>query len=597
MSEFFQNLFRSDFIPHGHCYLWRPEIVWLHVASDALIALAYYSIPVTLFYLVRRRRDLAFRWMFMLFGMFILFCGTTHVMGIWTLWNPTYRLDGLIKLVTGVLSAGTAVMLVRAMPRALVIPSSAQWEIANHARQEAESQRKAILDNTAAVIYLKDLEGRFLLVNRRFEELFHLDPNQAAGKTDHELFPKELAHAFRNSDRVVIEAGSPRDFETDVVHLDGTTHTYMSTKFPLVDAGGRTFGVGGISTDITERKQAEEALRRSHEELELRVQERTAELADTNRALQAEIAERKQAEAQLSRRESYFRALIENISDVVSILDRDGIVRYESPAVERVLGYTPEEMIGKNGFDLIHPGDLAAVRARFTQGLEHLGPQGSFEVRTRHKDGSWRVMEFVRNNLLGDPAVNGVVITSRDITERRRAEDSLRQRAQVEALVANISHRFLTADLQVDAAIEDALCRVSALVGADAAYLTQLPASGKSIVRSHYWSEDGVEPIPNLLGEFPASTVPWLYDYLSRVDYLFIRALDELPPEAAVERGLLLSWGARSVAWFPLHVSGERGGRNHTTVAETSGVRAGRQNRSLGGACGRAAVRSAAQRV
>jgi PAS domain-containing protein len=182
MSEFLQNLFRSDFIPHGHCYLWRPEIVWLHVASDALIALAYYSIPVTLFYFVRRRRDLAFRWMFTLFGLFILSCGTTHVMEIWTLWNPTYRLDGVIKLVTGVLSAGTAVMLVRLMPQALTVPSSAQWEAANRTRQEAESQRQAILDNTGAVIYLKDLAGRFLLVNRRFEELFRVNASQAVGK-------------------------------------------------------------------------------------------------------------------------------------------------------------------------------------------------------------------------------------------------------------------------------------------------------------------------------------------------------------------------------------------------------------------------------
>ena len=167
-------------------------------------------------------------------------------------------------------------------------------------------------------------------------------------------------------------------------------------------------------------------------------------------------------------------------------------------------------------------------------------------------------MEFVRNNLLDDPAVNGVVITSRDITVRRRAEDSLRQRVQVEALVAKISRSLLTADVEIDAAIEDALRQVSGLVGADTAYLTQLPASGQSIVRSHCWSADtGVEPVPNLLGEFSVSTAPWLYEYLNRADYLFVRALDELPAEAAVERDRLLSWGTQSAAWFPLHVSGQ----------------------------------------
>jgi two-component system cell cycle sensor histidine kinase/response regulator CckA len=356
---------------------------------------------------------------------------------------------------------------------------------------------------------------------------------------------------------MVLEAGSPRDFETDLVHLDGTTHTYISTKFSLVDASGRTFGVGGILTDITERKRAEEALRRSHEELELRVQERTAELANTNRALQAEIAERKQGEVQLSRRESYFRALIENISDVVSILDEDGIVRYESPAIKPVLGYQPEELVGKCSFDLIHPDDLAAGRPRYVRGLGQSGPQGPFEVRARHKDGSWRVMEFVRLNLLDDPAVNGVVITARDITERRGAEVALRQRVQAEALVAKISHRFHTADLEIDTAIEDSLRQVSELVGADGAYLTQFPAGGQTLVRSHFWSADGAAPIPDLAGEFPLTAVPWLYQHLNRVDYLFVRSMEELPVEASVERDRLISWGAQSAAWFPLHVSGE----------------------------------------
>ena len=85
--DFLKNLFSSnDFMPHGHCYLWRPEIVWLHAVSDALIALSYYSIPLALIYFVRRRQDLAFRWMFVMFGIFIMACGTTHVMNVVTLW-------------------------------------------------------------------------------------------------------------------------------------------------------------------------------------------------------------------------------------------------------------------------------------------------------------------------------------------------------------------------------------------------------------------------------------------------------------------------------------------------------------------------------
>src|SRR5215469_16632491 len=100
MLEFLRKLFASDFMSHGTCYLWKPEILWLHVASDALISLAYFVIPAILVYFVRRRRDLPFYWMFVLFGLFILGCGTTHVMEVWTVWHGTYRLSGVIKLFT-----------------------------------------------------------------------------------------------------------------------------------------------------------------------------------------------------------------------------------------------------------------------------------------------------------------------------------------------------------------------------------------------------------------------------------------------------------------------------------------------------------------
>ena len=141
MPDFFRRLFADDFMPHGHCYFWKPEIVWLHVVSDALITLAYYSIPVILFVLVRKRKDLPFHWMFIMFGAFILGCGTTHLMEIWTLWHSTYRLSGAIKLVTAFLSVGTAIALVPLVPKALAIPTTnerlrAEVEERKHAQAE-----------------------------------------------------------------------------------------------------------------------------------------------------------------------------------------------------------------------------------------------------------------------------------------------------------------------------------------------------------------------------------------------------------------------------------------------------------------------------
>ena len=100
MSDFLQDLFSSDFMPHGFCYLWKPEIVWLHAISDSIITIAYYLIPVALIYFARKRRDLPFDWMLVMFGIFIFGCGTTHLMEVWTLWHGTYALSGIVKAAT-----------------------------------------------------------------------------------------------------------------------------------------------------------------------------------------------------------------------------------------------------------------------------------------------------------------------------------------------------------------------------------------------------------------------------------------------------------------------------------------------------------------
>jgi hypothetical protein len=103
-GNIWSSYFSTRFLPHGTCYLWDPKIVWLHVISDGVITLAYYCIPLALIYLVRRRRDLPFNWIFWMFGMFILGCGTTHLMEIWTVWHPTCFLAGVVKAITAVIA-------------------------------------------------------------------------------------------------------------------------------------------------------------------------------------------------------------------------------------------------------------------------------------------------------------------------------------------------------------------------------------------------------------------------------------------------------------------------------------------------------------
>ena len=137
-----------------------------------------------------------------------------------------------------------------------------------HAEQtvrDSEHRLQGIMDNSAAVIYLKDRDGKYLLVNHRWETLFHLNHDQVVGKTDHEIFPAEQADEFRNNDRRVLAEKKPVQFE-EVAPLDDGLHTYVSVKFPLFDAAGEPYGVCGISTDISERKRAEQAVRSLQQE-------------------------------------------------------------------------------------------------------------------------------------------------------------------------------------------------------------------------------------------------------------------------------------------------------------------------------------------
>jgi len=152
MIAWFQQLLaEGNFMPHGMCYLWQPGVLGLHVVSDALITLAYFSIPFTLVYFVRKRKDLQFHWMFLCFAVFIVACGTTHLMEIWVIWHPTYWLSGGIKALTAVASVPTAILLIRLIPQALQLPSPSTLRIANAELEREIAERKRAESNVRRI--------------------------------------------------------------------------------------------------------------------------------------------------------------------------------------------------------------------------------------------------------------------------------------------------------------------------------------------------------------------------------------------------------------------------------------------------------------
>lgn len=158
MLEFFRKLFSADFMPHGMCYFWNPSVLWLNVTADSVIAAAYYFIPFLLFYFARKRRDIEFKAIFVAFGVFILACGSTHVLGALTVWVPVYRLDGVVKAVTAIASVATTVMLVPLLPALIRLPSPSQLQLVNRQLEAEVRERRAAEERVRQVN--DDLERR-----------------------------------------------------------------------------------------------------------------------------------------------------------------------------------------------------------------------------------------------------------------------------------------------------------------------------------------------------------------------------------------------------------------------------------------------------
>lgn len=300
----------------------------------------------------------------------------------------------------------------------------AERNSAEAALQENQALLKAVLDNTTTVIYIKDLEGKYLLVNHQFEQLTSYAVSDITGKTDFDLFPEVEAQHFWHNDRQVLQSQTPVSFEEEVPLNNGIA-IYFAIKFPLYRANGELFAVCGMSTDITKRKQAEEELRQTKEVLETRVAERTEELNALNSRLLNALKEQHQAKQDVE-------DLYNTAPCGYHSLDVEGTIVRINDTELKWLGYTREEVLNQMKFtDLITPASQQTFHESFPKFKEQ-GWIADVEFQLCQKDGSTRWVN-VNATALKDNAGNFVMSRSSmfDISERKQAEQTLALQAVI----------------------------------------------------------------------------------------------------------------------------------------------------------------------
>ncbi|MEQ8386800.1 MAG: ATP-binding protein [Coleofasciculus sp. A1-SPW-01] len=351
-------------MPHGNCYLWQTPLVGLHVVSDALIAIAYFSIPAMLIYFVRQRRDIPFSRVFILFSAFIVFCGVGHLFDIWTLWHADYWISGIERALTALISCYTALRLIDLLPQFLALRTPEQLEAINRELQQQVVQRRqteetlrAIVAGTASVTG----EDFFAALVQNLAKSLHVPSVVVAEKIgDREPGWRNLACCCIASYQVsqlqptsceIIPQTQPSGNEADNWQklFPYTTDTEHCVGIPLLDGNKQVIGMLGIcdikplcisnldqammnvfaaraATEL-QRKWAEDEKHRAYEALEFRVEERTAELVATNATLETEIQERIAAEAAIKLMAQREKAINRVIQQMRQSLDLDTIFK------------------------------------------------------------------------------------------------------------------------------------------------------------------------------------------------------------------------------------------------------------------------------
>jgi PAS domain S-box-containing protein len=442
MSNFFPWLFSSQgFMPHGHCYLWQPGTLWLNVGSDGLIAAAYFAIPVSLYSFVKRRiAEIPFPGIFLMFAAFILLCGSTHLMEIWTVWNPAYRLSGALKLLTGIASLATTIALVRLMPLALELRSPREL------RKEVELRTAELATANAAL-------------RRTLEELetTHREKSETLARLATTL--RSVGDAVISTDAV----GSVQFMNTIAESLTGWSEADAQTRplnevFRLMNEQTREPVESPVTKVIRERNivgLGNHTMLVARDQTERPIEDSGAPIFDDGALVGVVLVFRDATHQRAFQRalvesEQRFRAAVDAVQGVVWTNSAQGEMRGEQSAWAALTGQSMDQYQGFGWSTAVHPDDAQPTIDAWLAAVHERKPF-AFEHRVRRHDGTWRdcsVRAIPILDALG--TIREWVGVHIDITEQREGERSLRNieaalreaNARKDVFLATLSHEL-----------------------------------------------------------------------------------------------------------------------------------------------------------
>jgi PAS domain S-box-containing protein len=426
MFKIVTDLFDTAGFPaRWYCGRWSSAQGWLHIISDVGIWSAYTAIPCVLIYYALRRRNLPYKSIFFLFGAFIFACGTTHLMDAVIFWWPAYRLAGVLKLATALISWATVMALAHVAPKAFALrsPEELQREIDGRKRMEE------LADAMPQMAWMAHANGHAYWHNKRWYDFTGTTPEQMEGWGWQRVYPPDVVPKLLERWRHSVATGEKFEMELPLRSADGQYRSVLVRTVPIRSPDGLVQRWFGTATDITDRVQLEERLTQSHAELEERVRQRTLELSQTAK--------------ELRNNEHRYRSLVEATTAIVWNTAASGAVECDLPGWAAFTGQTQEQIRGIGWLDAVHADDRARTAQDWSAALSSKRVYRT-EYRLRTAAGEYRHM-MVRGVPVFDEAgnIHEWVGTCTDTTEQRQQEAELRSKtaflvAQTEACLDGI---------------------------------------------------------------------------------------------------------------------------------------------------------------